>query len=400
MTNLSKSESKDMTANGWPMVPLDEVVTPVQRPEAPVLGKAYRQIGVRLWGEGAYERDSIDGSETQYKTLSRVEADDIIVNKIWARNGSVAVVSKDLAGCYASTEFPLFAPMGNKLLPRWFHWFTKTKGFWEQCDAKSRGTSGKNRIRPEQFLKVEIPLPSLTEQRRIVARIEELGVKIEEARRLRRQAAAQCDNLLRSIIFNDRADYRMTAMHELVKLREPDVQVQPDEVYQFAGVYCFGEGVFKGPCKSGLEFAYNRLTRLHTGNFVYPKLMAWEGALGIVPDECDGFVVSTEFPVFEVDQSYVLPEILDVYFRSPQVWPLLSAASTGTNVRRRRLNPRDFLEFQMPLPPMSEQLQFREVKKQVDTVKRLQAETSAELEALLPSVLDRAFKGSCNAEQP
>jgi type I restriction enzyme S subunit len=29
----------------------------------------------------------------------------------------------------------------------------------------------------------------------------------------------------------------------------------------------------------------------------------------------------------------------------------------------------------------------------VDAVKRLQAETSAELEALLPSVLDRAFKG-------
>ena len=47
----------------------------------------------------------------------------------------------------------------------------------------------------------------------------------------------------------------------------------------------------------------------------------------------------------------------------------------------------------MPLPPMSEQLQFREVKQQVDAVKRLQAETSAELDALLPSVLDRAFKG-------
>ena len=29
----------------------------------------------------------------------------------------------------------------------------------------------------------------------------------------------------------------------------------------------------------------------------------------------------------------------------------------------------------------------------VDTVKRLQAETQAELEALLPSVLDRAFRG-------
>jgi len=33
------------------------------------------------------------------------------------------------------------------------------------------------------------------------------------------------------------------------------------------------------------------------------------------------------------------------------------------------------------------------VKAKVDAVKQLQAETSAELDALLPSVLDRAFKG-------
>jgi type I restriction enzyme S subunit len=31
---------------------------------------------------------------------------------------------------------------------------------------------------------------------------------------------------------------------------------------------------------------------------------------------------------------------------------------------------------------------------QVDALKRLQAETSAELDALLPAILDRAFKGA------
>jgi type I restriction enzyme S subunit len=30
---------------------------------------------------------------------------------------------------------------------------------------------------------------------------------------------------------------------------------------------------------------------------------------------------------------------------------------------------------------------------EVDSVKRLQAETAADLDALLPSILDRAFKG-------
>ena len=127
----------------YPRVPLREVCQPVERLESPTPGKVYRQIGVRLWGQGAYEREAIDGGKTRYATLSRVEADDIIVNKIWARNGSVAVVSPELSGCYGSGEFPTFAPDRDKLLPGWFHWITKTRDFWQQCDEKSQGTSGK-----------------------------------------------------------------------------------------------------------------------------------------------------------------------------------------------------------------------------------------------------------------
>ena len=109
-----------------------------------------------------------------------METGDIIVNKIWARNGSVAVVNGELAGCFCSGEFPIYAPDRNRIEPRWFHWITKTSWFWYECDLKSRGTSGKNRIRPEKFLEIQIPLPSLEEQRWIAAKIDELAGKIKE----------------------------------------------------------------------------------------------------------------------------------------------------------------------------------------------------------------------------
>lgn len=236
----------------------------------------------------------------------------------------------------------------------------------------------------------ELP-PRLAGQRRIVARIEELAAKIEAARELKEQAKAECESLLRAMIFE--LGSNPVAMKELVRLREPDVFVQRDETYHFAGVYCFGRGVFKGQRKSGTDFAYPRLTRLRAGNFVYPKLMAWEGALGVVPPECDALVVSTEFPVFEIDESRVLPETLDVYFRTPSVWPILAGTSTGTNVRRRRLNPGDFLNFKMPLPTMSAQLRLRQVKAKLDSIKPLRSEIATQLDALLPSILDKAFRG-------
>src|SRR5581483_281166 len=182
----------------WSVVRLGEVLTLVERPEVPLVGTTYRQLGVRLWGEGAYERESIDGAATKYATLSRVEENDIVVNKIWARNGSVAVVQAVLDGCFVSGEFPTFVAHPNSLLPRWVHWLTKTPTFWAQCDEKSQGTSGKNRIKPEQFLRVEIPLPSLQEQQRIVARIEELAIKIVEARLLRKQTVEETKALVKA----------------------------------------------------------------------------------------------------------------------------------------------------------------------------------------------------------
>jgi type I restriction enzyme S subunit len=374
-------------------VPLNKIVIPVDRSEAPLPGKMYRQLGVRLWGQGAYERESIDGIQTNYKTLSRVEANDIVVNKIWARNGTVTVIPENLSGCYVSNEFPTFTVIPDALEPKWFYWFTKTMSCWQQCDEKSRGTSGKNRIRPEKFLEIAVPLPPLKEQQRIVARIEELAEKIEEARGLRKRAIEDWDVLCRSIIFSTTVDKKLTPMHELVSLRELNVTVSPLESYSFAGVYSFGRGVFKQHSLQGTEFSYNKLTRLSAGNFVYPKLMAWEGALGTVPDECDGLVVSPEFPVFDVNEDKVLPETLDVYFRTPSVWSLLSGISTGTNIRRRRLHPSNFLQFEIPLPDMKTQQKLRDVKAKSDQMKSHRQKALQEFDALLPAILDKAFKG-------
>jgi type I restriction enzyme, S subunit len=382
-------------AKEWPEVALSEIAKPVTRTVHVLPGKSYRTIGVKWWGEGAYERETIDGSRTAAKTLSLVRQGDLIINKIWVRHGSPAIASAAVDGCSASGEFPTFELDPERVFPEWIHWQTKTRGFWAKCDALSRGTSGKNRIKPELFLTIRIPLPPFAEQRQVLSRVGELTTQIAEARTLRKQIAVETEALCRSIAFDSSFGApKSVPMRELVRLREPDIDVTPDETYQFAGVYCFGGGVFKSRRKSGSEFSYRRLTKLRSGNFVYPKLMAWEGAMGVVPESCEGFFVSPEFPVFDVVQDRALPEFLDTYFRNPSVWPQLAAISTGTNVRRRRLHPDAFLDHEILVPPMGAQQRLRTVIRKMATIKPLQAETAAEIDALLPSVLDQAFKGA------
>ena len=380
----------------WPIVPLGELLTPVSRPQNVQPDAAYRILGAHWYAEGLYTKEIKPGSQIQENKVYRVEEGDFVYNRLFAWKGSFAIATRDNHDCYVSNEFPCFSVRLDRADGQYLRKYFSRTSVWDDALGLSTGgtPTSRNRLKEEKLLAMAIPLPPLSEQRRIVARIESMAAKIEEAKDLQREVIEGMDNLCRSMIFNESfACSTMIPMRELVKLREPDVVVRSEEVYPFAGIYCFGRGIFKGQQKSGMEFAYPRLTRLQTGNFVYPKLMAWEGALGVVPADCDGLMVSTEFPVFEVDESRVFPEVLDVYFRTPSIWPALAGASTGTNVRRRRLNPSDFLNYRMPLPSKPVQEKLHQVKSRADSVRKLQSETAAELAALLPSILDKAFKG-------
>lgn len=382
----------------WPMVPLGEVLRKSDDWIQLHADKTYREVTVRLWGKGATLRREVLGAEIAAASRLRVHAHQFIISRIDARNGASGLIPLDLEGAVVSNDFPVFTPVPEKLDPRFLGWLSQTKSFVALCRAASEGTTNRVRLKEDRFLATTIALPPLVNQRRLVARIETLAAKIEEAKRLQQEVISGQDDLCRSILRSGPVgSLEIVPMTDLVRLREPNVAVKSDESYHFAGVFCFGRGVFVGQRKTGMEFQYKKLTRLRTDDFVYPKLMAWEGALSTVPPECDGLVVSTEYPVFEINRDRVLPEVLDVFFRTPSVWPELSGASTGTNVRRRRLNPADFLRFQFPLPTMATQLKLREVKKRIETIRKEREASARELAALFPAILDRAFNGQlCN----
>lgn len=242
---------------------------------------------------------------------------------------------------------------------------------------------------------VEIPLPPLAEQQALVSQLDALAEKTRQVETHLDAVEREADRLVRTYIFHPPGEQpKKRPMSELVCQRQPDVIVDGTVQYRFAGVYSFGRGVFKSVVKTGCEFAYERLSNVRSGDFIYPKLMAWEGALGVVPPECDGMVVSPEFPVFSINTGEVLPELLDIYFRTPEVWPALAELSGGTNVRRRRLQPSAFLNYEMPVPSMTTQLKLREAYRRTQALKAKHAAIREANAALLPATLERVFSGS------
>lgn len=108
-------------------------------------------------------------------------------------------------------------------------------------------------------------------------------------------------------------------------------------------------------------------------------------------------VVSPEFPVFSINTDEVLPELLDIYFRTSEVWPDLAELSGGTNVRRRRLQPSAFLTYEIPVPSMATQLKLREVFRRTQALKAKHAAIRQANAALIPATLERIFSSEVTA---
>jgi type I restriction enzyme S subunit len=374
-------------------VPIREFASLVARAEITDPNKFYRQIGVRLWGNGAYEREPVKGSATKYASLFRMAAHDIVVNKIWARNGSVAVVPPELDGTYGSAEFPTFAPDTSTLEPRWFHWVTRWKSFWAQCQDKSRGATGKNRIKPERFLEITIPLPPLPDQHRIATKIDAVAARIEEAKRLAEQIEEEQRALLLRRVEELSKDAPCAPMAEVAPVVRRPVDIQPSEWYPELGIRSFGKGTFHKEAILGSKLGSKRLYRIEPGDLLFSNVFSWEGAIAVVQPEDKGRFGSHRFITCVPNTDRATTEFLCYYFLTEAGLSDIRAASPGAAGRNKTLGINKLEAIEVPLPPLPEQQKFGELLRRLRVANTIHREAAESLEHLIPAVLHQAFRG-------
>ncbi len=383
-----------MSNNGWLNVPLSEVAVPVQRSVAVDPGKNYRTLGVKWWGQGAYERQTIDGSQTAATTLNEVRENDLIINKIWVRHGSVGVVTSDVAGCCGSNEFPTFEFRSDRIFPRWMHWYSKTRELWVKCDALSQGTSGKNRIRPEKFLTITIPLPPLEEQRRIVARIDRLAAKIDEANGLSRQCDLISDSLLLAAYHKIAEVATRKPLGEVAPLIRRPAEIDTLGEYPQVSVRSFGRGTFHNPPLQGSEITWQKPYLVHAGDILVSNIKAWEGAIAVAGPDDDGRYGSHRYLTFVPVAGVATARFLCFHLLSSEGLFYVGEASPGSADRNRTLSAKKMLEIPVPVPPIEQQQRFDALLAKVTTTRAVRTQATSARDAMLPSILDGAFKGA------
>lgn len=381
------------SANGWPLVPLGELLTKNERMVSLVPAERYREVTIRLWGKGVILRRIVAGAEIAAERRFCVAADQFIVSRIDARNGAMGIVPPDLDNAVVTNDFPSFDANPAKLLPAFLGWLSRTQGFVDLCRAASEGTTNRVRLKEDRFLRMPIPLPSLEEQRRIVSRVGRLDAKINDVRQSKREIEDQAKALLRSKFSQIVEHAPRQKMACIAPLARRKVELLAGAEYPELGIRSFGKGTFHKPALDYLAVGTKKLYRIEPGDLVFNNVFAWEGAIAVAQPEDQGRVGSHRFVTCVPQADAAVAEFLCFYFLTPEGLEKIGEASPGGAGRNRTLGLEKLAEIEVPAPPYEQQLRFCRLLQLARTMQVTREATAKELDALLPAILDRAFRG-------
>ena len=396
----------------WPLTKLAEIIRPSLDPHAVDASRSYANLGIYSFGRGVFSKPPIEGTNTSATTLYRVRGGQFIYSRLFAFEGAYATVPPELDGAYVSNEFPTFDCDPRRVDPAFLRWLFSRPSVWREIASRSTGMGDRRqRIHPEQVVEHAIPLPPLDEQRRIVARIEALAANVEEARGLRAGSADELAAVLqaaRRSFFGEKAlpDWQPLGAHiaQIENGKSPATEGRVAEPHEWAvlkvGAVSFGD--FDDSANKALPRSFEPLPEyeVRPDDFLMcrantPDLV---GACAIVRQTRPRLMLSDKiFRFLFKNDAGLLPHFLDHALKSPALRRQIIAAATGTSPTMKNISKEKVLALRVPAPPIEEQnrivAELDALQTKIVAVKALQAETAAELDAIMPAILDKAFKG-------
>ncbi|MCP1160412.1 restriction endonuclease subunit S [Bacillus infantis] len=297
--------------------------------------------------------------------------------------------------------------------------------FWSLKESfyKYSQASAVPSIRKSTLENISIPLPPLTEQKRIAEKVEHLLSKIEEAKQLIEEAKETFELRRASILdkaFRGELDTSVVNENNILESDDENITSKLEEPYQLPSSWkwlkisdLFEQGK-EQIIPTGIE-SYVGLEHLNkgggileigssegvksskvvfkAGDVLYGKLRPYLNKHAYVT--FDG-IASTDIIVFRSKSNEKIQnQLLNMYLGLPRVVAYANKNSNGINLPR--VSPKVMGELLFPCPPPSEQ------KYIVETVERLLSKLQSEqelmpilidnLNSIKDSILSKAFRG-------
>jgi type I restriction enzyme, S subunit len=156
------------------------------------------------------QRNRIDTSDPRYFEVSDAELElwrllpgDVLViegNGSADQIGRAALFSGQIEDCVHQNHVIRVRPNSRLILPEYLNTYFNSPVGRDQMLERSRTTSGLFNLSVGRIKNIELPLPPLPEQRRIVAYLDDLQAKVDTVKGLQDESEAQLNALMPSIL--------------------------------------------------------------------------------------------------------------------------------------------------------------------------------------------------------
>ena len=166
--------SKVIFNSKYPTAKLSDVLSQSEEKTVVQDNEEYDRITVRLGGKGITLRDHVKGSLIGTKKQSVVHTGQLVISKIDGRSGAMAIVPSEYDGAIVTPDFPVFNINTNRVLPDYLLLTICHPAMLQSITATSSGSTGRRRLSVERFLNMQIALPSLSEQEKLMSTIRRI----------------------------------------------------------------------------------------------------------------------------------------------------------------------------------------------------------------------------------
>lgn len=387
--------------NQWPIVPLKYVIQLQRRWINIQPTELYREIGIRSFGNGIFHKTPVEGSTLGDKRVLRIEPGDLVFNNVFAWEGAVAVAGPGEEGTIGSHRFVTYTVSPEYSTAEFLKLFFTTPQGREILLKVSPGSAGRNKtLGLDRFIAQSVPLPPLGDQRRIIERVHAVAAKVKEAKLLRQEA----DGVMRHLfaaklkeVMQAQSDWTERPLGQLVTTVRGQVDPRMPPYCDLPHIN--GESIESGSGRLLSNYRTAGEDGVTSGKYhfkplsvLYSKIRPYLRKCTEVPFEG---VCSADVYAFDAISPAVVPRFL-VY---TLIGPYFSAYANELSGRTRmpKLNQDQLFAFKMRYPTRVRQQALVEyldaLQSRLPLVQHAQSKASAEISALLPAALDRAFRG-------
>lgn len=381
----------------WEKVKLGEVLTERKETPDPVALETGEIRIVSKIGFNTGEMEFRDSTATKTKMI-QFQPGDIVLSGINAAKGAIAIYPDDSEKPGSATmHYSAYFVNPERADKTFLWWLFRSKAF-QHILFRTLSGGIKSELKPKKLLPISVKLPSLSEQRHIVEKINHILTKINEVSLLRQQLENELSMFVSSVyrdILKPRKDWKVKSVSELCD--KPQYGYTASAMTEEVGPYLLRitdiqngsvnwETVPYCVCPKPEEYL------LQKDDILFARTGATTGKSFLI-EECPISVFASYLIRLRV-RELVTPQYLYAFFQSPSYWEQISDNIIGS--AQPNCNATKLASVKVPIPSLEEQHHIvnhlDNFQEKISSVKVLQTQATQDLDCFLPSFIDKIFR--------